>query len=73
MTSHAAGTNLADAAERERFLAAHREQHVQQLAVYAEALRGLREGDGESTRRDTLKVRAGIFYPRLRLLDFWEV
>jgi ATP-dependent exoDNAse (exonuclease V) beta subunit len=72
-TSHAAGTNLADAAERERFLAAHREQHVQQLAVYAEALRGLREGDGESTRRDTLKVRAGIFYPRLRLLDFWEV
>jgi len=71
-TTDAVGTNLAETTERERFLSAHWEQHVQQLEAYAEVLRGL-HGGGDSKGRDRLKVTAGIFYPRLRLLDFREV
>jgi ATP-dependent helicase/nuclease subunit A len=71
-TSHATGIDLADAADRERFLTAHREQHVQQLAAYAEVLRGLRASHGEPIEPAKLRVTAGIFYPRLQLLDFWD-
>ena len=67
-TSHASGADLKDASQRQSFLSAHREQHLEQLAAYAQVLRGLRNsGNGE-----TLRIRAGIFYPRLQILDFWE-
>jgi superfamily I DNA/RNA helicase len=68
-TSEAGGADLGDALERERFLSAHREVHQGQLGAYARALRGLRETPGEPA----LRVRAGIFYPRLLLLDTWEI
>lgn len=68
-TSHAAGTNLSDEAERRAFLEAHREQHIGQLAAYAQVLRSLR-GSGLDTAE--LKIRAGIYYPRIQQFDFWE-
>ena len=72
-TAHASGANLSDSAERERFLRTHREQHAGQLAAYAQVLRGLREQDAGQKKKSGLKIIAGIFYPRLGLLDHWEV
>ena len=67
-TSHADGINLDDEFKRRRFLDAHREQHAGQLMAYARALRSLREeGAG------TLRIRAGIYYPRLLIFDDWNV
>jgi hypothetical protein len=68
-TSHAAGANLAEEVGRRRFLEAHRQQHIGQLAAYAQMLRNLR-GSGVAERE--LNIRAGIYYPRLQLFDFWE-
>jgi ATP-dependent helicase/nuclease subunit A len=70
-TSHAAGTNLSEEVERERFLRTHREQHVEQLMAYAQLLRGLRGRDPEGRAVAIGEVRAGIYYPRLQLFDHW--
>jgi len=68
-TSHAAGANLSEEADRRAFLAAHREQHIGQLAAYAQMLRSLRKDDPQALK---LSIHAGIYYPRLQLFDFWE-
>lgn len=68
-TSHAAGANLLNEIEKQEFLAAHREQHAAQLAAYAGMLRSLRGGGLPAS---ALEIRAGIYYPRLQLFDFWE-
>jgi len=74
-TSRSSDSILADEAQRQAFLSAHREQHAGQLTVYAQMLRGLksRELGGE---RDggpgPIRVFAGIYYPRMRLFDSWE-
>jgi hypothetical protein len=65
-TSHASGADLKDVAKQQSFLSAHREQHLEQLAAYAQLLRGLRQ------HAEPLRIRAGIFYPRLQILDHWE-
>jgi hypothetical protein len=65
-TSHAAGADLKDPAARQSFLSTHRQQHVDQLAAYAQLLRGLRQ------HTEPLRIRAGIFYPRLQILDHWQ-
>ena len=67
-TSHAAGINLADEAERRAFLEAHREQHIGQLAAYAQVLRNLGRG---SLGTVEVEIRAGIYYPRIQQFDFW--
>jgi hypothetical protein len=54
-------------------LRTHREQHAGQLAAYAQVLRGLREQGAGQKKESGLKIIAGIFYPRLGLLDHWEV
>ena len=67
-TSHAAGADLSVEVERSAFLRAHREQHAGQLDLYARILRHLHESqDGQP-----LRIRGGLFYPRLDLLDSWE-
>ena len=67
-TSDAAGADLENELERQSFLNAHRAQHLAQLTAYAKALRGLREKeDGQ-----VMRIRAGIFYPRLLIFDSWE-
>jgi len=67
-TSHAASADLQNLVERQSFLCAHRQQHLGQLAAYAHVLRSLRkQHSGE-----TVRIRAGIFYPRLQILDHWE-
>jgi hypothetical protein len=68
-TSHAAGVNLSDEAERRAFLQVHREQHEGQRAAYAPVLRSLR-ANGSSAPE--LEIRAGIYYPRLQEFDFWK-
>ena len=68
-TSHAAGVNLSDEAERQAFLETHREQHIGQLAAYAQVLRSLR-GSGLGTAE--VKIHAGIYYPRIQQFDFWN-
>lgn len=68
-TSHAEGMDLSSDAGRSAFLKAHRQQHLGQLELYARMLRHLQEAAGEPASR----VRAGLFYPRLGLFDFWEV
>ncbi len=68
-TSHAAGVNLADEAERRAFLEAHREQHIGQLAAYAQVLRSLR---GSGLKTAELEIHAGIYYPRIQQFDFWK-
>jgi hypothetical protein len=68
-TSHAAGANLSEEADRRTFLATHREQHIDQLAAYAQMLRSLRKNDPQALK---LSIHAGIYYPRLQLFDFWE-
>jgi hypothetical protein len=67
-TSHAAGADLQNLAERQSFLSAHRQQHLGQLAAYAQVLRNLRK----QPNGETMRIRAGIFYPRLQILDHWE-
>jgi hypothetical protein len=67
-TSHPSGTDIQDATERQRFLSTHRQQHLGQLAAYAQVLRSLREQHSE----ENMRIRAGIFYPRLQFLDHWE-
>jgi ATP-dependent exoDNAse (exonuclease V) beta subunit len=67
-TAHAEGLNLAGESGQQSFLAAHRAQFSAQLAAYAQVLRSLRA----SQESKNLRVRAGVFYPRLHLLDFWE-
>ena len=44
----------------------HRARYAAQLEAYAQVLRGLHPGQN-------LSIRAGIFYPRLPLLDDWSV
>jgi ATP-dependent helicase/nuclease subunit A len=66
-TTDAGGANLSDPAARQEFLETHRGQHAAQLAVYAQVLRVLKTGDG-----GTVPVRAGIYYPRLLLFDWWD-
>jgi hypothetical protein len=68
-TSHAGGRDLGDEAVRREFLRGHREQHLGQLAAYAQVLRALRGG---LLGRGSIRIRAGIYYPRLRLFDCWE-
>jgi len=68
-TSQGKGTNLLEETERLAFLATHREQHIDQLAAYAQMLRSLRGGIEAGAE---LKIHAGIYYPRLQLFDFWE-
>ena len=68
-TSHASGANLSEETERKAFLAAHREQHIGQLAAYAQMLRNLQQGAGTQVE---LVIHAGIYYPRLQLFDSWE-
>jgi hypothetical protein len=68
-TSHAAGVDLSSEIERQAFLEAHREQHIGQLAAYAQVLRSLRGGGLGAT---ALEIRAGIYYPRIQQFDFWE-
>lgn len=68
-TSHAEGVDLSQVAGRSAFLEAHRKQHVGQLELYARVLRALHEAAGEPVSR----VRAGLFYPRVGLFDFWDV
>jgi ATP-dependent exoDNAse (exonuclease V) beta subunit len=53
------------------FLEEHRERHAKQLAAYAQVLRGLKQG-AASGPTDAIRVNAGIYYPVLRLFDFWE-
>ena len=67
-TSHPSGADLQNLAERQSFLSTHRQQHLGQLAAYAQALRSLRE----QHNGETVRIRAGIFYPRLQILDYWE-
>jgi ATP-dependent exoDNAse (exonuclease V) beta subunit len=67
-TSHAAGADLNDASARQNFLSGHPDQHREQLTAYAQVLRGLRNLPQAGTPR----IRTGIFYPRLHILDFWE-
>jgi ATP-dependent helicase/nuclease subunit A len=67
-TSHASGADLQNFSERQSFLSAHRQQHLGQLAAYAQVLRSLRQ----QPNGETLRIRAGIFYPRLQILDHWE-
>ena len=67
-TSHAAGVNLSDETERQAFLEAHREQHIGQLAAYAQVLRSLRSGRPGAAE---VEIRAGIYYPRIQQFDFW--
>jgi len=47
------------------FLHTHRDQYGAQLAAYAQLLRGLRSAPA-------LRIRAGIFYPRLQILHHWQ-
>jgi hypothetical protein len=67
-TSHASGADLQNPAARQSFLSTHRQQHLGQLAAYAQVLRSLRQQHSEETTR----IRAGIFYPRLQILDHWD-
>jgi ATP-dependent helicase/nuclease subunit A len=72
-TSHASypvltGSNV-DAESRAAFLEQHRGQHQQQLAIYADLLRGL---DIYSSTATPLKIRTGLYYPRLGLFDWWQ-
>ena len=70
-SSHAEGV-LADDGSREQFLRTHRERHAGQLSAYAEVLRNFHgEKDGQQTD-SSLKVTAGIFYPRLQILHLWD-
>lgn len=71
-SSHADGAKLEDPEVRQDFLRRHREQYVGQLAAYAEVLRSLHGAEGKSKTGGKLKVTAGIFYPRLQILDVWE-
>ena len=65
-TSRAPEHVIADARARADFLGEHRTRYEGQLAAYARVLRALQGGP------DTLPVRAGVYYPRLRLFDWWE-
>jgi len=47
------------------FLREHRARYAGQLEAYAHVLRGLYPAE-------TLRIRAGVFYPRLPRLDDWE-
>jgi len=67
-TSDADGARLDDEDQKAAFLSAHRRQFGGQLEQYAKLLRGLDMGEGNFAGR----IRAGIFYPRLLLLDDWE-
>jgi superfamily I DNA/RNA helicase len=58
---------LTDPREQREFLKAHRNQYAAQLDAYAQVLRQLRLVAGDLKPR----IRIGIFYPRLRLLDHW--
>jgi ATP-dependent exoDNAse (exonuclease V) beta subunit len=66
-TSHP-GAEFRDLATQQDFLRLHRQQHLEQLAAYAHILRGLRQHHAA----EPLRIRAGIFYPRLHILDDWE-
>lgn len=68
-TSHAEGADLSKPGDRSAFLETHRRRHVGQLELYARVLRALHEAAGEPS----LRIRAGLFYPRLGLFDFWNV
>ena len=59
--------SFADEAEKLAFLRNHKEQFAGQLAAYAQVLRSLRE-----EKDGAIRIRAGIFYPRLLLLDSWD-
>ena len=67
-TSDADGAILGAEDQRAVFLGDHRRRFGGQLEAYAKVLRGLGTGEGNFAGR----IRAGIFYPRLLLLDHWE-
>jgi len=73
-TAHAQGTDLRDLAKKEAFLSSHRARHLGQLAAYAQVLRSLHStgGSDAATVSSPITVRAGLYYPRLRLFDFWD-
>jgi len=75
-TTHAAAVDLDSPESQRAFLEAHRDQHIEQLSAYAEVLRSLRNtltpnapGRAEA---NPLRIRAGIYYPRLQIFDSWE-
>jgi ATP-dependent exoDNAse (exonuclease V) beta subunit len=68
-TSHAEGMDLSNPGDRSAFLETHRRRHLGQLELYARVLRALHGAAGEPSSR----IRAGLFYPRLGLFDFWDI
>ncbi len=70
-TAHAPASVLTHPRPLAEFLAARRVKYVAQLALYAKLLRQLLDESGATGRAD-LSIRAGVFYPRLALLDWWE-
>jgi hypothetical protein len=70
-SSHNSGLSFANVAEGDTFKSEHRGQHLNQLAVYADMLRGM-QSQAAGAAAKTLRIRAGIYYPRLQLFDWWE-
>ena len=75
-TTRADGAQLTDELGKERFFEQHRQLYSGQLAIYAQLLRSLPRNGEEHASPPALnatEIRAGIYYPRLRLFDSWPV
>ena len=64
-SSHAPDSTHSEATGKASFLARHRKLYGEQLQTYAQVLRALHP--------ESRTIRAGLYYPRLPLFDFWEL